>query len=80
MKKLSKLQTEIVELMRQGWHLGWGQGYSPRAWLQRNGIGRGGPTKEVHLSTFLSLRHNRIVKLKPGESQFGTQEYILSSQ
>lgn len=56
MTKLSKVQQEVIELMKAGWELGVSSGAVPRAWLQKNGVGRGGETKKLAISTYHKLR------------------------
>lgn len=75
MKKLSKAQGEVVRLMREGWELGKSEGMSGGAWLQKNGVGRGGETKTISISTYLALYTKRIIA---GEYTFPTSKYSLT--
>lgn len=71
-------KDEALRLMREGWQLGCSGGIDPRAWLQQNGIGRGGPSRDVHMASFSALlRTKRIVLDK---RQFPTSTYRLADQ
>ena len=61
-KKLSKPQQEVIDLMKAGWELGASGGMSNRTWLQRDGCGRGGPVKEVNGNTFYALVRRGLIK------------------
>lgn len=64
MKKLSNKQAEVIKLMSEGWELGHNKsdirGYS-NTWLQKDGLGRGGETKEVHFNTFQALLSKKLI-------------------
>ena len=51
---------EILCLMSDGWQLGLDTS-TGRPWLQKDGCGIGGETKQVHTSTFLSLRKKKLI-------------------
>ena len=73
--KLSKTQQEIVALMEQGWELCRSTSMDGRTWIQENGCGRGGKTKEIRINTVYALhKANRIVCVKGG---FPTSHYRL---
>lgn len=64
-KKLTARQLQVVEKLKEGWELGAGNvGNNFRAWMQKNGLGKGGPTIEVHTSTFTGLLHRNIIEQK----------------
>lgn len=58
--KLSEKQKMVIQLMRDGWQLGFDR-LSNRSWLQKNGLGRGGETAEVKRSTLQSLRKHELI-------------------
>ena len=62
--KLSEKQLEVINLMSEGWELCVSSTMSSRAWLQKNGCGKGGDTKNVHANTFYSLLDRGFLKLK----------------
>lgn len=77
-KKLSKVQQEIVDLMKEGWELGvslsFSGNYSCR--VQKDGLGNGGATKYFSVSTFKALENKGILKIKSNE--FRNKKYALS--
>jgi len=72
MRKLSARQQRVVQLLKEGWELGvdtsWGLTYCQ---LQQGGIGHGGKTEEVHLSTWKALRKHGIIEVAPREKEDG---------
>lgn len=74
MKKLSKTQQEVVELMRSGWELGQGMNLYGRTWLQKGGCGRGGDTKNISSATLFALRKANAIKVKKREWSLETYE------
>lgn len=76
MKKLSKRQQEVVDLLSDGWEIGWSGTFDGSVWIQKGGAGRGGPTMKVHAATAVALRSmGLIVCVKEG---FPTSRYGLS--
>ena len=59
--RLSKTQIEVVNLMREGWELGASSGFDYYAWLQKDGIGKGGPTKRVSGATVHALWKKKFI-------------------
>ena len=53
--KLSPTQIEVLTLMNQGWELGRSEGFFESTWLQKDGLGKGGPTKRISIATLYSL-------------------------
>ena len=78
MKKLSKAQERVVGLMQRGWGLGVSHGMLRNAWLQCGGVGRGGQTETVSMSTFMVLRNRGLIYMPDGET-FPTDRYQLST-
>ena len=75
MKKLSKAQQKVIDLMREGWQLGYSRGRRPDAWVQQNGIGRGGNSYHFSISTFFAL--DKLGYLKKVEEGYPTDKYEL---
>ena len=75
--KLSKSQQHVVDLMDQGWHLGMTGGINPEPWLQRDGLGYGGPTERIHRGTFWALWKKRAIINKDSGYRYGGTEYVL---
>jgi hypothetical protein len=65
---LSAKQEDVVGLMRQGWELGVSSSINRRgAWLQKDGVGKGGPTVTVSLATVRALREKGwVILTQPG--------------
>jgi hypothetical protein len=61
MKKLSKTQYKVLQLMNEGWQLGTDTFNKNRTWLQKNGIGHGGETFEVKQNTLNSLKKLNLI-------------------
>lgn len=61
--KPTKKQQEVLDLMHEGWELGSDMGWNPFAWLQKNGLGRGGATVKVSMATLHSLRDKGFIRL-----------------
>jgi hypothetical protein len=74
--KLSKAQKEIVDLMKDGWELGHSRGMHTRTWIQKGGVGRGGDTKSISVSTFHILLDKKLVELSI--ESFPTSKYNLT--
>jgi len=75
--KLSKTQSTVIKLMREGWEMGRSTSFNDnRIWLQKNGIGRGGETFEVRFNTYSALGNRELIKLK--EQRFPTSLYELT--
>lgn len=62
MQKLSPAQMKVLKLMAEGWELGLSSGLNFYAWLQKNGLGCGGPTERVHAGTFNGLCRRGLVR------------------
>ena len=55
-------QKEILRLLSEGWELGVDMGIDGSWWMQRNGLGHGGPSRQVHASSALALRRKGLIK------------------
>jgi len=73
--KLTPKQQRVVDLMKQGYELGFSQGLWPRAWLQFGGVGRGGKAEDVHLSTFFALLKHKLIAIR--KESYPTSTYKL---
>ena len=72
-------RAKILELMAQGYELGWSRpvmGMRGYARLQLGGIGRGGETIDVHASTFRSMAKNGQIKRAHGREDFTGTVYV----
>jgi len=61
-RKLSPAMQEVVDCMVAGWELGLSVGQAGHPWLQKDGLGRGGDTKDVRLDTFYALYKRGLIK------------------
>ncbi len=78
MRALTTIQQEVVDLMKQGWELGTSMGVSPRSWLQKGGLSKGGEAKDVKSSTVRTLEY--LGYIERGESHFPTLHYRLKGK
>jgi len=82
--KISKIQLEILKLMKKGWELGkmFHTDLSVRFWLQKEGIGKGGETKEIRNSkSIFKLEDLSLIKLNQGNpSYFSGCTYKLTEK
>jgi len=76
--KLSNPQQKVIDLMKAGWELGVNGGINNRAWLQRDGCGRGGPTEDVHFNTFYALYKRHLIVIK--KAGFPTATWRLKDE
>ena len=76
--KLSKAQQRVIDLMSEGWELGHSRGYQTSAWMQKDGIGRGGDSEKVNANTFFALRGKGLITV--AREGFPTNVYKLCSQ
>lgn len=80
MKKLSKRQQEVIDLMKTGWELARdtssiGMG---RCWLQHGGACKGGETRNVNATTVNSLVDADLISL--GQYDFPIRKYKLTKK
>ena len=73
--RLSKTQREVLRLMAEDWELGRSTGLSTRCWLQKNGIGRVGKTKDVRFTTLFALEGRGLIF---GKYKYPTMKYFLT--
>lgn len=78
--KLTKAQQHVVARMKEGWSLGLDTGLKPWAWLQQDGLGRGGATENVNLNTFSGLERRKVI-CRAGTNPFSRpNQYILAKE
>jgi len=76
MKKLSARQQEVIDLLSNGWELGWGLDIGGTCWIQKGGAGRGGESRKVSIATARALREaGKVVCV---ENKFPTARYRVS--
>jgi len=76
--KLSEPQQEVICLMQEGWELGQSLVINGRAWMQKNGLGRGGESKDVRAQTFRALVRKGLIGGLARE--FPKQRYVLTEK
>ena len=72
--------AEILRLMKEGWELGYGTGFreAGQFWLQKNGLCRGGETRNIHASTARSMFEKGLIKLSTRKQEkFWLRRYEL---
>ena len=70
--KLSKTQQEIVQLMKNGWELGIHHAYFSDSWIQKDGLGKGGESKNVSITTIWALEKKGVIERKEKEGFLST--------
>lgn len=73
-KKLSSAQVNVLELMYNGWELGFYGGINLSITLQENGLGRGGSTKSIAINTFNILIRYKSIESNPDQPNYGRPE------
>ena len=48
-------KAEIIRLLGEGWELGIGHGLHARAWMQKDGLGRGGKSANARIDSAMSV-------------------------
>lgn len=76
--KLSKLQQDVIDKLREGWELGLSMTMDGGAWMQKDGLGRGGESMNVKKNTFFALRDKGIIKRV--SENFPTARYVLTDE
>ena len=78
MREKPATQREVLEKMVAGWALCVSISFDSRVWLQQNGCGRGGTSRDVHRSSFTALRQKKLVILE--RSDFPTSCWELTAK
>jgi hypothetical protein len=55
-------QEEILRLLREGWELGKDIGIDGSWWMQRDGLGMGGPSRRVNAASAHALHRKGLIK------------------
>ncbi len=61
--KLSDTQQTVIDLMKEGWELDtsrWGN--NTHTWLQKDGLGKGGKTKDISIATVYALKNKGLIE------------------
>jgi len=74
--KLSETQQVVISLMQKGWELGRSLTIDGRAWMQKGGLGKGGESRDVRITTLLALQDKGLVIGMARE--FPRQKYVLT--
>ena len=62
MKKLNPAQLGVLKLMAEGWELGVSSSaQGSRAWLQKEGLGKGGEVQSLSIATVHALRKRGFI-------------------
>lgn len=78
--KLSKAQQRIVDLMNDGWELGYYDGLGGGYRIQKGGLGSGGDSERVRCDTAYSLIKKAVI-VPNGERSFPiTRRYVLAEE
>ncbi len=76
--ELSSVQKHVINLMREGWAMGKSEASTGGVWLQKDGVGRGGPTESVKIGTFLALARRNFIRCK--SKDFPTSEWVINDE
>lgn len=76
--KLSEPQKAVIYLMQEGWELGRSLIFDRQPWLQKNGLGRGGESKDVRSNIVFTLV--RMGLIEGMARQFPKQRYVLTGK
>lgn len=81
--KTKLTQDEIVQLLKDGWELGWYVGWGGRNGhfaLQRNGLGKGGEVVYPHGSMVRALIKKGVIERRPRQKDdsYSTLRYGLT--
>jgi len=79
--KLSPKLLEILELMNDGWELGFSIGVSKALWwIQKGGLGRGGEAKYPHGRIQIRRLSKEGLIANDGKHHFPTTPYFLTDK
>jgi hypothetical protein len=80
--KLSPIQKEVVDKLRNGWELGRatsGRGYH-RVWMQTPGLGRGGESETIPTGTFFALYRKGVIEYVDDSGPGRSRRYALTEE
>jgi len=78
MRKLTPVQQEVIDLMKQGWELGSDSTIDGKCWIQKGGLGKGGEAKTVKYGTINTLGYLGYIKV--ASSDFPTTHWQLKGE
>ena len=73
-------QKEFLQLIVDGWEIGMGTGFTPRAWIQKGGLGRGGEARDIHFNTFSAMRLKGLIELNEQHQFADPQRYHITEK
>jgi len=74
---LGKRQRAILQLMTEGWELGQGLDFYGRCWMQKGGLGKGGPAKhDISSDVVFVLYKKGYIKVK--YRRFPTEAFAIT--
>lgn len=80
-KKPSKLQQEVIDLLKNGWSLAQSSKFiTGSCWMQEGRMGHGGKSKKISATTVRSLRINGFIVEDKSVDDFRRTEYILNPE
>lgn len=65
--KMTRLQANVIEALKNGWELGKTHGINRRWWIQQGGLGRGGKSFDIHANIIEGLKKRGLIE----EKEFG---------
>ena len=76
--KVTKLQQEVLDLLKAGWELGvTSRLVERRVWMQKDGLGKGGETRKIRMSVFEALLAGNYL-VRSDSSDTTTLVYVLA--
>ena len=78
--KLSKKLIEILELMNNGWELGFDDGFTSHWRIQQGGLGKGGNAIYPHGRTKIITLIEEGLITNDGKHHFPTTPYFLTDK
>lgn len=72
--KLSKVQQDVLDKMRNGWELGIDTALYEYYWMQQGGLGKGGKSQNVSKATVRALVNRNLIK--PAKMDGNIQIYV----
>lgn len=75
MRKLTPIQQEVIDLIKEGWELGSDLTINGSSWLQYKGLGKGGKSKKVSSATIHTLEY--LGYIERASSKFPTLHWKL---
>jgi hypothetical protein len=76
--KLSDKQKEVIRLMREGWGTAITYGMYAGAWMQKNGIGKGGESKSLRPDTVHRLIDLKLIEDNNESKRYSDKHFSLT--